>query len=133
MATPTADQLNFVPLLAGLSDQDRAALAARFEVDEFPPGKDIVTEGRTGYAFYVVAEGQVQIAQDGVPLRVLGPGEHFGEIAILGEGRRTATATAVTRVSTWTLFGTEFRSMQIGQPAVAARLVQAMQDRLTSS
>jgi CRP-like cAMP-binding protein len=133
VSTPTAHDLAKIPLLADLSDQVREALAASFEVEVFAAGTDIVTQGRAGYAFYVLADGQVSVSQDGRELRVLSVGDFFGEIAILGDGRRTATVTAVTPAVTWVLFGTVFRALQVGRPDVAQALQQAMLDRLGSA
>ena len=130
MAAPTADDLTQVPLLAKLSDDDRAALAQRFEVEERSPGSRLVTQGTCGYAFYVLAEGQAVVEQDGRTLRELGPGDHFGEYAIIGEGRRTATVTALTPVTVWALFGTEFRQLESSRPDLADELRRAMDERL---
>ena len=58
------------------------------------------------------------------------PRWRFGEIAILGEGRRTATVTATEPVVVWTMFGTLFRDLQATRPDVAAALEAAMAERL---
>ena len=132
MAAPTADDLAKVPLLSGLSDDARGALAGRFEVEAYAAGHAIVTEGRAGYAFYVVAEGLAAVLHDGRHMRELGPGDYFGEISIMGEGRRTATVVAATPVEVWVLFGTVFRTLQTSDPEVAAALQEAMEARLAS-
>ena len=132
MAAPTADDLAKVPLLSGLSDDARRALAERFEVEAYAAGHAIVTEGRAGYAFYVVAEGLAAVLRDGRHMRELGPGDYFGEISIMGAGRRTATVVAATPVEVWVLFGTVFRTLQTSDPEVAAALQEAMEARLAS-
>ena len=132
MAAPTADDLTQVPLLAKLSDDDRAALAPRFEVEERSPGSRLVTQGTSGYAFYVLAEGRAMVEQDGRTLREIGPGDHFGEFAIIGDGRRTATVTALTPVVLWALFGTVFRALEASHPELADALRQVMTERLSS-
>jgi CRP-like cAMP-binding protein len=131
-AAPTAEDLAKIPLLAGLSNEARATLAERFEVEEFPAGAAVVTEGRAGYAFYVIAEGLAAVLHDGRHLREMGPGDHFGEISIMGEGRRTASVVAATPLVLWVLFGTAFRGLQVTEPDVAAALEQAMADRLAT-
>jgi len=129
-----AADLADVPLLAGLSEEARAALAERFEVERHAAGHSIVTEGRAGYSFYVIAKGTATVTHEGRELRTLGPGDFFGEIAILGqEGRRTATVTAAEAMVVWALFGTSFRTLQMERPQVAAALEQAMKDRLAAS
>jgi CRP-like cAMP-binding protein len=71
------------------------------------------------------------VTHDGQVLRTMGPGDFFGEIAILGpQGRRTATVTAVDDVVVWELFGTVFRTLQMESPDVAQALEQAMRTRL---
>jgi CRP/FNR family transcriptional regulator, cyclic AMP receptor protein len=127
---PSGEDLLAVPLFAGLGQSARDTLAAALEIEDHPAGKVLVRQGRAGYAFYVLQAGEAVVTVDGEPVRKLGPGEFFGEIAILGSGRRTATITAVTPVIVWALFGTTFRRMERDHPAVAAALEQAMQDKL---
>ena len=127
---PTGSNLVEVPLLADLSDEARDVLARRFHVEEVEPGSKLVTEGRPGYTFYVIAEGHVSVEHEGSSVRQLGPGDHVGEIAILGKGRRTATVVATEPVVAWTLFGTDFRVLQAERPDVAEALEQAMSQRL---
>jgi CRP-like cAMP-binding protein len=130
---PSAADLARVPLFHELSPDALAVLAARFEVESFDVGRTIVAEGRSGYAFYVLAEGVATVTVDGEPVRTLGPGDHFGEIAILDDdGRRTATVTATEPVVAWSLFGTAFRVLQTEHPDVADALELATRERLAS-
>jgi CRP-like cAMP-binding protein len=69
-------------------------------------------EGRSGYAFFILASGDARVEQDGEELRRLGPGEVVGEIAMLGDGRRSADVVAVDDVRIYSMFGTRFREMQ---------------------
>lgn len=130
---PTADDLQRAPLFADLPPEARQALAERFDVEEFDVGRKVVTEGRAGYAFYVVSEGSATVTHDGEELRTLTAGDFFGEIAILGEGRRTATVTVTETVEAWVLFGTAFRELEMDRPDVAAALQEAMRQRLATS
>ena len=132
MDHPSPDDLLRSPLLAGLSPATREALAARLEVEDFVPGSRIIAEGRPGYSFHVIDQGTARVTQDDRELRLLGPGDFFGEISILGAGRRTASVVAVDALVVWTLFGTEFRVLQTTQPEVAAALEAAMRDRLAT-
>jgi CRP-like cAMP-binding protein len=125
MDHPTADDLARFP--PGLTAESRQVLADRFEVEEFDAGRQLVTEGRAGYSFYLLDSGTVSVTHEGREVRTLGPGDFFGEIAILGEGRRTATVTVA-----WSLFGTSFRSLQVERPDVADALESAMTDRLAA-
>ena len=132
MDQPTAADLARIPLLSELSDDARAALAAVMETEIADTGHAVVTEGRPGYAFYVIASGTAEVVHDGQPLRQLGRGDFFGEIAIMGEGRRTATVVARTPLITWVLFGTSFRGLENDRPEVAAALQEAMRERLAT-
>ena len=69
------------------------------------------------------------MSAQGNQIRELGPGDYFGEVAILGDGRRSATVTTTTQSQLLVLFGTEFRRLQEDQPEIAARLEAAMADR----
>jgi len=110
----------------------RRLLCDRFDVEDVRPGQRLVEEGRSGYAFYVLDRGQASVAHDGQEVRRLGPGDFFGEIAILGDGRRTATVTATEPGTVWTLFGTSFRELEMDRPDIAAALQDAMTDRLAA-
>ncbi|HEX4697879.1 MAG TPA: cyclic nucleotide-binding domain-containing protein [Actinomycetes bacterium] len=132
MDQPTAADLGRIPLLSDLTDDARHALAAVMETEIADPGHAVVTEGRPGYAFYVIASGTADVVHDGQPLRQLGPGDFFGEIAIMGEGRRTATVIATAPLITWVLFGASFRGLESDRPEVAAALHEAMRERLAN-
>ena len=129
---PTGVDLAKVPLFADLPPDPLDVLAGRFQVEGFDAGRMLITEGRPGYVFYIIASGRVAVQHDGAEVRHLGPGDYLGEIAILGRGRRTATVVAIEPVITWSLFGTEFRVLQSERPDVAAELHNAMTQRLAS-
>ena len=85
-----------------------------------------------GYAFYVLDQGQVSVSHEGQVLRTLGPGDFFGEIAILGGGRRTASVTATGPTTVWKLFGTSFRELEKIRPDISEALQEAMRQRLAT-
>lgn len=123
------EDLAGVPLFESLSDDDRKELAGWFDVYTVGEGAKLVGEGAAGYSFYVLIEGSAVVTTDGVTVATYAPGDYFGEMAILGEGRRTATVTATSPAKLLVMFGTEFRQLQSEQPAIAARLEEAMQQR----
>ena len=127
---PSADDLARVPLLAELPQETREVLAGRFEVQDFGVGQRLVAEGRRAFSFYVLAVGEVSVEQDGRSVRTLGPGDFFGEIAILGSERRTATVSATRPGTAWTLLGTHFHELREQRPDVAEALERAMRNRL---
>jgi CRP-like cAMP-binding protein len=129
--TPTGEELAAIPLFASMSDDARQRLARFLEVEHHHAGHQILRQGQSGYAFYVLAEGSVEVTRDGTVLRRLEAGDYFGELAILGGGRRTAAVTALEEVEVWALFGADFRELAASEPDVADALVNAASARLT--
>ncbi len=132
MRHPTPQDLLRVPLFADLPADAAEVLAPRFDVEEYDPGRPVVLEGSSGYAFYVLDAGQVSVTHDGHELRTLGAGDFFGEIAILGGGRRTATVTVTEQATVWKMFGTAFRELERIRPDVGVALQEAMRQRLAT-
>jgi voltage-gated potassium channel len=79
-------------------------------------------EGASGYSFFILREGTATVTIDGIEVRTLEPGDFFGELAILGDGRRTATVTTTAPGRVLVLFGTEFRQLQHEYPELAAQI-----------
>ena len=132
MSHPTPQDLLRVPLFADLPAESAEVLAPRFDIEEYDSGRRVVLEGTSGYAFYVLDVGQVSVTHEGEELRTLGAGDFFGEIAILGGGRRTATVTVTQPVTVWKMFGTAFRELEKTRPDVSAALQEAMRQRLAT-
>jgi CRP-like cAMP-binding protein len=127
---PSAESLAAVPLFADLPLETREVLAGRFEVQGFGVGQRLVAEGRRAFSFYVLASGEASVEHDGRTVRTLGAGDFFGEIAILGSERRTATVSATRPGTAWTLLGTHFHELRAERPDVAQALERAMRERL---
>jgi CRP-like cAMP-binding protein len=123
------DRLRAVPLFSTLSDDELAALAGRFEEREAKAGTRLTTEGASGYTFFVIDSGAVEVARDGSVLTTLGPGDFFGEAAILSGERRNATITSTAETRLWVMFGTEFRILEREWPAIAETIVETMARR----
>ena len=117
-----ADDLAAVPLFAGLEPDERATLAAWFEVQDVSEGVKLIGEGAPGYSFFILRDGTATVTIDRIEVRTLEPGDFFGELAILGDGRRTATVTTASPVRVLVLFGTEFRLLQQEYPELAAQI-----------
>jgi CRP-like cAMP-binding protein len=123
------NDLTGIPLFAGMSDEERASLAEWFEISDASPGMALVTEGASGYSFYVLIDGAAEVTVGDETVATYGPGDFFGEMAILGGGRRNATVTVTAPSRLLSMFGTEFRMLQEVQPDVAARLEETMKQR----
>lgn len=126
MSSATADDLSGIPLFDTLEPDERAALAPWFEIEAVSPGVKLTGEGATGYSFFVLREGTATVSIDNIGVRTLGPGDFFGELALLGEGRRTATVTTESPWRVLVLFGTEFRRLQQEFPELAAQIESSL-------
>lgn len=100
MGALAASDLEGMPLFEGLSEDERARLACRFEERTARLGSRFTTEGASGYLFFVIVEGTAQAEIDDRPVGKLGPGDFFGEVALLGEtGRRMAAVVATSDIA----------------------------------
>jgi CRP-like cAMP-binding protein len=84
-----AAELAGIPLFESLSESDLQELASWFDRRDAGEGVRLIGEGAAGYSFFIVTEGSAVVTSEDATLADLGPGDFFGEIAILGDGRRT--------------------------------------------
>ena len=96
-------RLAALPLLRACTRREIRHLAHVGDECLVPAGTDLVHEGRIGYWFFVVETGSVALSKDGAVVATLGPGSHFGEVAILGFGPQPVTATAVVDTTVYVL------------------------------
>jgi len=125
----SVDDLATVPLFNSVDKEQLAKLANWFHVQNANEGVRLVGEGAPGYTFFVLVEGTAAVTSEDQTLTELTAGDFFGEVAILGDGRRTATVTSTTPVRLLVLFGTEFRQLEAAHPEIASRIAEAMQAR----
>ncbi|MGZ4762012.1 MAG: MFS transporter [Ilumatobacteraceae bacterium] len=100
--------LTRVPLLSPLPPTTLEKLAARSDTAENVAGDTIVAEGDPGELFYVIADGEVEVSRGGRSVGTLGPGDQFGEIALLRSTSRTATVVATGPTRLITIDGADF-------------------------
>jgi CRP/FNR family cyclic AMP-dependent transcriptional regulator len=125
VAIDTVDALSRVPLLSGLDRKELERLASSFTERSFPAGTVVVKQGdERGIGFFVITEGTAGVSADGQDLNVLGPGDHFGEIALIGDRVRTATVTAKTDLETLVTTVWEFRGFVKSNPDAAWKLLE---------
>jgi voltage-gated potassium channel len=130
--TASAEELSAIPLFSSLSDADLLELTKWFDVQTASEGVRLTGEGAAGYSFFILTQGSAVVTFEGADLAALGPGDFFGEIAILGNGRRTATVTTTSPARLLVMFGTEFRELQRAQPEIAGRVEEAMRQRIAA-
>jgi len=123
-------RLRALPLLAGLEDAELEQIAESAELRTARPGDVLAREGASGYTFFAIVDGTVDVDRGGEFLETLGPGDFFGEMAIVGEGRRNATVTAASEVEVVVLFGTEFRTLEDSHPETAERIRRKVAERI---
>jgi CRP/FNR family cyclic AMP-dependent transcriptional regulator len=127
---PTPEQLADVPLFESLSADQLQAIASLTELRQEDAGAILVGEGAPGYSLFVLQNGSASVTSGGETRTTLGAGDFFGEIALLGNGVRTATVTASSPVSLIVMYGSDFRVFERDFPGASAALRQAMADRL---
>jgi CRP-like cAMP-binding protein len=127
------DALTHVPLLAGLERAELERLSTLFKERTFPEGAVITREGERGariLAFFVIAEGSASVTVAGEQKAALGPGDHFGEIALFYDQPRTATVVAETELRCFALGAWEFRPFVESNPEIAWPIMESMAQRL---
>jgi CRP/FNR family transcriptional regulator, cyclic AMP receptor protein len=133
VAKPTPDLLRKVSLFSGLDDRELDSLADEFNERRFSAGDTIALEGEGGLMFFVVDSGEATVEVHGREVARLGPGDHFGEIALIDRRPRTATVTAISELKTFGLPVFVFRPYVEARPEVAWKLLEAMADRLAAA
>ena len=120
-----AEDLKRVPLFSGLSQRQLRKLAKDFRDRRVPAGALLAKQGEmSGIAFWVIAEGEAAVIVDGTRVRTMGPGDHFGELAMISERERTATVEAVTPMRCHTIQFWHFRAFAKKNPDVTWKLLQ---------
>ena len=126
MPTAPAEALKEVPLFRELDDDDLERLSRQMKERTFPEGAAVTTEGDTGAGFFVITEGNATVTVGGETKATLGPGDHFGEIALIDEGVRSASITAATDLQCYGLTPWEFRPFVEEHPHVAWKLLKTL-------
>jgi len=127
---PTAADLERIPLFASLSESELEELTGSFEVKSTAAGTELIGEGTGGYSFFALADGQARVTANDNEIATLSPGDCFGEMALLGSGRRTASVTTTTPTTVYVMFGTEFRRLEHSHPEVVAQIRALMRERI---
>ena len=118
--------LRRVRLFADLDERELEEIARLFKPRRFPAGETIIREGSGGAAFYVIESGEVTVTIGGDFRATLCPGDYFGEIALVDEGARIATVTAVTDLACYGLTLWEFRPLVEENGVVGWKLLQTL-------
>lgn len=128
-----ASSLSKVPLFAGCSQRDLHTIARVVREVPHRAGTTIAREGEPGVGLFVILDGIAEVSIGGRKKATLGPGDFFGEIALLDGGPRTATVTAKTDVKLLGLTEWVFRGLIREHPSIALKTLQQMAGRLRAA
>ncbi len=124
------DHLAEVPLFSALSRKELSLVARRAEDVKVDQGRVLVSEGSTGSEFFVIIDGKASVSKKGRKVATLGPGDAFGELALLDKAPRNATVTAETPLEVVVLGQREFGGLIDEVPGFARKLLAGMARRL---
>jgi CRP-like cAMP-binding protein len=127
---PKLDLLHSIPLFARLSRSDLQMLGQLADEIRLPAGKVLMREGESGSEMFVIADGHVTVEHGGKKIAELGSGDWLGEMAILSEGTRTATATTTEPTRAFVVAHREFHSLMDRMPSVRTAVLDCVADRL---
>jgi CRP/FNR family transcriptional regulator, cyclic AMP receptor protein len=124
------EHLARVPLFSDCSKSELERLARRTTDITIQPGQAILKEGRTGFEFFVIVGGTAEVTRRGKRIAELGPGDFFGELALLDNAPRDATVTALTPMEVIVLTRAEFNAALAEAPRMTRKLMTGMARRL---
>jgi CRP/FNR family transcriptional regulator, cyclic AMP receptor protein len=133
VAEAPVELLQRVPLFGDFDRRDLERLARSFKERSFGAGSTIAREGKGGAGFFVIEDGEATVSVHGSDRGKLGPGDYFGEIALIDEGSRSATVTADTELRCYGLTAWEFRPLVEGNASIAWKLLETMAKRLRAA
>jgi CRP/FNR family cyclic AMP-dependent transcriptional regulator len=130
VATAPVELLQRVPLFSGLGRRELERVANSMKERRFQEGDVVTAEGRGGVGFFVIEEGEAKVSVHDEERAHLGPGDYFGEIALITESDRTATITAETDMRCYGMTMWDFRPLVEQNASIAWQLIQMLANRL---
>jgi len=132
MAAEATELLGRVPLFSGLDPRELETISRTVHERTFNAGDTVAEEGQGGVGFFVIKSGEAKVSVGGDEVRRLGPGDYFGEIALISEGSRTATVTAESELQCYGLTPWEFRPLVQTNAGIAWKILQALAKQVDS-
>jgi CRP-like cAMP-binding protein len=123
-------RLDGFDLIARLDEEQRAAVAAVAQEQTAEEGADLTRSGEFGYHLYFIEQGEVEVLRGGEVIATLGPGQHFGEVALMVTGQRTADVRARTRLKLIVIFDRDVRELDRQIPEFGRALRAASGPRM---
>lgn len=128
--TEYLEQLAQVPLFSACNKAELKSVARRTKDIKVDAGQVIIREKQGAYEFFIVFDGQAEVTREGKRVAVLGPGDFFGELALLDSGLRDATVTAITAMEIIVLSQWDFEQALDEAPRMTRKLLAGMARRL---
>ena len=122
-------QLKDVPFFNELSKRELAMVAQQTDEVDIEPGSVLAREGDFGHEFFVIIDGTAEVLRGDTVLAELGPGEFFGEMALIDEDRRMATVKAISAMKVLVMTRTSFRGIDRTMPKIHAAVTEAIEKR----
>ena len=126
MAQEVVNLLEHVPIFQGLDHRELERIANSMKERTFRAGDTVTTEGAGGVGFFVIEGGEAKVSVGGEERRRLGPGDYFGEVALLTDSPRTATIVADTDLHCYGMTSWDFKPLVETHGSIAWKLLQAM-------
>jgi CRP/FNR family cyclic AMP-dependent transcriptional regulator len=124
------DLIRKVPLFARCSRAELKEIAKLADEIDLSEGKEMTREGAPGREFFVLLEGTADVKKNSRKVNMLGPGDFFGEIALVSHEPRTATVIASSPIRALVITDRSFRRLLDDAPQVKTRVMEAMAERL---
>ena len=122
--------LRRVPLFTQCRDEPLDLIAQLADEVDVPDGYTLMRQGEIGQEFFVIVEGRVRIERDGATINTIGPGDFLGEVALLEESRRSATAVTEGPTKLLVITHRGFNSLLDSSSSIRAAIMQALAARL---
>ncbi|HZR91147.1 MAG TPA: cyclic nucleotide-binding domain-containing protein [Gaiellaceae bacterium] len=122
--------LRSVPLFSGCSKKELQAIGRIADEIDCRPGRALIREGAPGSEFFVLVDGTVEVTRKGRAIDAMGPGDFFGEMALLTSEPRNATVTTTSAVHALVITARSFRQLVTDNPLIALKVMRAVAERV---
>ena len=130
MARPKALDLKSIWLFSGCTGSELRRIRSALDEVQVPKGKVLVEEGRIGLEFFLIVDGKAVVTRNGRKVASLGPGDYFGELALLDRRPRSASVVSETDMDLLVLSQRQFNGLLESVPTISRKMLAAMANRL---